>query len=213
MRSDGAFPADCVMEATRVRTETLSLYARLPVVTVQEACKRLERRFRNVVLDPLRIRLGGLCRHPDGAQHVNHEPVPGTHPMRQLRAGFVKKTPRYGREVAMPARLSRAMVLMAVASDTPKRRAMSVGRASPALANRSSISSTSSSSSAVDCAERVLPKRRAWVVSAGSTPSGASWEGLRAFLDAAVATMVANVLHRSVSIFARRRQSDGHHPT
>ena len=43
----------------------------------------------------------------------------------------VRNTPRYGRAVANPARFRRAIVFTAVACDTPSRRAMSVGRASP----------------------------------------------------------------------------------
>ena len=46
-----------------------------------------------------------------------------------------------GAALAEQARFRREMVLMAVAWETPKRRAMSVGRASPSPVKRSAISS------------------------------------------------------------------------
>ena len=57
------------------------------------------------------------------------------------RPASVRNTPRYGRATASPSRFIRPTAFTAVACDTPSRRAMSVGRASPSCASNPAISS------------------------------------------------------------------------
>ena len=96
----------------------------------------------HMVLDALRILLRRFRRNADGEQQVHHDAVPRAHTLCQLSPASVRNTPRYGLAIASPSRFNRPIVLIAVACETPRRRAMSVGRASPPLASRSEISST-----------------------------------------------------------------------
>ena len=71
-------------------------------------------------------------RHAERAQHIDDEPVAHAHAIGQRVCLSRSGIPRdRGAPSPDPARLRREMVLIAVACDTPSRRAMSVGRASP----------------------------------------------------------------------------------
>ena len=93
------------------------------------------------MLDPFGVGLCRLGRHAERAEQVDDEPVADAHAVGQRLSLLGEEDPRYGRAVAKPARLRREIVFTAVAWETPSRRAMSVGRASPSPASRSAISS------------------------------------------------------------------------
>ena len=94
------------------------------------------------MLDAFGIGLGGFYWHSYRAKNVDNEPMTSADFCASASPFSVKNTPRYGRAVANPVRFKRETVLIAVAWETPSRRAMSVGRASPSLASRSAINST-----------------------------------------------------------------------
>ena len=93
-----------------------------------------------MVFDALGVLLRGFGGHAHGAEQVHHQPVAGFDPRGQGFAFRGKEYAAIGAGGGEPF-ARRAMVLMAVAWETPRRRAMSVGRASPELASRSAISS------------------------------------------------------------------------
>ena len=108
----------------------------------QEAAECRQAGIGHVVLDAFRILFGGLDRNADRQQQIDHDAVPCPDAVGQLLPASVRNTPRYGLAMARPSRFNRPIVLIAVACETPSRRAMSVGRASPPFASRSEISST-----------------------------------------------------------------------
>ena len=53
---------------------------------LQEVRERLQRRFRDVMLDALGVGLGRFGRHAERAQHIDHEPVADAHAIGQRMA-------------------------------------------------------------------------------------------------------------------------------
>ena len=105
--------------------------------------KCLQRRFRDVVLDALGVGLRRFGRNAQRTQHVDHKPMANAHALRKPFPFFGEEhtpiRPRCCEPRTLEAlnRLDRGGVRML------RRRATSVGRASPEpFANRSAISST-----------------------------------------------------------------------
>ena len=90
----------------------------------------------------LGIRLGRLGRNPERAQDIDHQAVAHPHAVGQRLALLGQKYPPIRACGRQPGAFQREIVFTAVACDTPSRRAISVGRASPAPVSRSAISST-----------------------------------------------------------------------
>ena len=111
----------------------------------QEPPERPERGLAlgDMVLDPLGVLLCRFHRNAQREQYIDHQPVACPHPLRQALPGLAEEHPAIRLGDCQPFPLQRwLIVLIAVACDTPSRRAISVGRASPSLASRSEISST-----------------------------------------------------------------------
>ena len=61
---------------------------------LHEVRKGLQRRFRDVVLDALGVRLRRFGRHAKRTQNVDHEPMANAHALRQRFPFSVRNTPR-----------------------------------------------------------------------------------------------------------------------
>ena len=108
----------------------------------KEPSERGQGDVRHVVLDPLGVLLGRFGWDADGQQQVHHQAVAGAHTIGQPFAGLGQEHAAIRLGDRQPLPLQAADRLDGGGVRTPRRRAMSVGRASPLLASRSEISST-----------------------------------------------------------------------
>ena len=98
----------------------------------QKLRERFQRDFRDMMLDAFGVGLRRFGRHAERAENIDHQPVADAHAVGERLALLGQEHAAIRPRRCQPGALEARIVLIAVAWDTPRRRAMSVGRASPA---------------------------------------------------------------------------------